>query len=218
MQSRPGSRLRCEKKHAIKNRFVILRKAPRLKISARFCRGCFEKFDLEHEFARGLCIRTKAIFSRTFRVKIAKGVRDGKTKRSSVLRSLLLLVLFFQKEKVERSLLTRRKRVLVQFFIAKNCQTVFQQPKKWCTRQYTIFIEIKSLFVMFAPRVVSFCQAFSFRKEKAVILQYEPSHRFRYLPRLHHRYRYAFQERMPCLHESAHHRMWFCVRHPAHQR
>ncbi len=31
------------KKVCMKNRFVVLHKAPRLKTSARLCRGCFEK-------------------------------------------------------------------------------------------------------------------------------------------------------------------------------
>ncbi len=48
-----------------------------------------------------------------------KSACGGKTKRSSSLLVASFCNFFFQKEKVERSFLVRKKRGFVQFFIAK---------------------------------------------------------------------------------------------------
>ncbi len=81
-----------------------------------FVAGALETYEFHRKSPRGLYIRTKVLFSHAFRGNIAKSACDGKTKRSSVLRSLLLFATFsFKKKKLSVLSLQGKREVLYNF-------------------------------------------------------------------------------------------------------
>ncbi len=107
---------------------AVLHKAPSLKYSARFCRGCFENLEfmswaraqVMHPYESNFLARLSDKFS-------PKSACDGKTMRSSVLRSLLLFAAFsFKKKKWRVHSLQGEEAVLRKFLKkVKNIHSLF---------------------------------------------------------------------------------------------
>ncbi len=136
--------------------FVISHQAPRLKTSARFCRGCFGNLRIPPKVTARVMHPYESISLARLSDKFSpKSACDGKT--SDQTAGLLLLFATFSFKKKKLSVLSsQRKNAVLCNFYRKKFQTVFNSRKSpWVSMDF--FILKVSSRMLFHMQIFSFC-------------------------------------------------------------